>query len=66
MIERAVVAPGHDGQAELVVTLRFPGGARDSVVLDATTGARLMERCGAGSVAGLAGADWRHLMHVLG
>lgn len=66
VIERALVTPGHDGAAELVVFLRFPSGAADSVVLDAEASARLMARCAADSVEALAGADWRHLMHVLG
>jgi hypothetical protein len=66
VIEGATVAPGHDGEAELVVTLRFPSGARDRVVLDADAGARLMSLAGAGSIAELAGADWSHLKHVLG
>lgn len=66
VIEGAVVGPGHDGSAELIVTVRHPGGGRDHVTLDAEAGARLMERCGASSAAELAGADWHHLMHVLG
>lgn len=66
VIEGAVIAPGHDGEAELVVTLRFPSGARDQVVLDGEAGARLLTLAGAASVAELAGADWSHLKHVLG
>ncbi|MEE4381675.1 MAG: hypothetical protein V2J02_06735 [Pseudomonadales bacterium] len=66
MIEGAVVGPGHDGSAELIVTVLHPGGGRDHVTLDADAGARLMERCGASSAAELAGADWHHLLHVLG
>lgn len=65
VIEGAVIGPGHDGSAELVVTVLHPGGGRDHVTLDADAGARLLERCGAASAAELAGADWRHLMHVL-
>jgi hypothetical protein len=64
-IDSALVIPGHDGAAELVVQVRYGNGARDSVTLDAEGARRLFERCGADSVADLAGMPWDHLMHVL-
>lgn len=65
-IERALIAPGHDGAAELVVRLRFASGADDTVTLDASAAQRLLDHCGAESLDELAGRDWHHLMHVLG
>jgi hypothetical protein len=65
-IERALIAPGHDGAAELVVRLQFASGARDSVTLDAAAAQRLLDHCGVESLDELAGRDWHHLMHVLG
>jgi len=64
-IEGARVAPGHDGQAELVITLRHGNGALDHLTLDAAAAERLLSRCGIDDIAALAGQDWRHLMHVL-
>jgi hypothetical protein len=61
----ALVAPGHDGAAELVVCLRFADGGQDSVTLDADSAARLMARCGAETADGLIGQSWEHLMYVL-
>lgn len=65
VIDSALVTPGHDGAAELVVQVRYANGARDSVTLDAHGARRLFELCGAESVADLAGKPWDHLMHVL-
>lgn len=64
-IERAVVAPGHDGSAELVVHLRYANGGTSSVTLDARSAERLFDRCGAKELAQLVGQPWRHLMYVL-
>ncbi|HSG89710.1 MAG TPA: hypothetical protein VLA56_10900 [Pseudomonadales bacterium] len=64
-IVRALVAPGHDGAAELVVCLRFADGGEDTVTLDADSAARLMARCDAQTADGLVGQSWEHLMHVL-
>jgi hypothetical protein len=65
VISEAVVAPGHDGQAVLVVRLRHASGAVDAVTLDAGCARTLMEDCGAESAADLRGHPWRRLMHVL-
>ena len=65
VIEAARVAPGHDGQAELVVVLRHGNGALDHLTLDAAATERLLTRCGVNDIAALAGQDWRHLMYVL-
>ena len=65
MIADATVAPGHDGQAVLVVHLRHENGAFDTVTLDAGQARALLEDCGAVSAAELRGQPWRRLLRVL-
>ncbi|MCC5887282.1 MAG: hypothetical protein JJT88_12690 [Gammaproteobacteria bacterium] len=64
-IERAVVTPGHDGSAELLVTLRYGNGGSGHVSLDADGAARLFDLCGVTRLEDLAGQSWRHLMRIL-
>jgi hypothetical protein len=64
-IQDAVVAPGHDGQAVLVVRVRHENGAIGTVTLDADQARRLLERCAAESVEDLRGQPWQRLLHVL-
>ena len=64
-IDDAVVAPGHDGQAVLVVRVRHENGAIGTVTLDADQGRRLLENCAAESVDDLRGQPWQQLLHVL-
>lgn len=64
-IERAVVSPGHDGSAELLVYIRYDNGGSGHVNLDADAAARLFDRCGAHHLDQLVGQSWQHLMHVL-
>jgi hypothetical protein len=65
VIEDATVAPGHDGEAVLVVRLRHENGAFDTVTLDAGRARALLEACAATSAAELRGQPWRRLLHVL-
>jgi hypothetical protein len=65
VIEGAVVAPGHDGQAVLVVRVRHPNGAVDSVTLDADCARKLLEDCAADGVEALRGQPWQRLQDVL-
>jgi len=60
----AVVGAGHDGAAVLVVRVRHPGGAVDTVTLDADAARRLMEASGVERAEQLAGRDWRLLLNV--
>jgi hypothetical protein len=55
----AEIAAGHDGTAEMVLSIRHENGVIAPVVLDGATGLRLMKACGAMSIAGLAGRPWR-------
>jgi hypothetical protein len=62
VIVRAEIAAGHDGAAELVVSLRHPNGALEPVVMDAAHGLELMRRCGAATLDELAGCSWRDML----
>ena len=64
-IEDAVVAPGHDGQAVLVVRVRHENGAIGTVTLDARQARKLFESCSAESPDGLRGQPWQRLLDVL-
>ena len=61
----AVVAPGHDGQAQLVVRVRYENGALGSVTLEAHRARRLMEACAAESAEDLRGEPWQRLLDLL-
>ncbi len=61
-IEAAEISGGHDGQAELVVTLRFADGGRTRVVLNTEAGMRLMRNCGVDHAAALAGHPWQKIL----
>lgn len=65
VIEDAVVAPGHDGEAVLVVRVRHEGGGLDTVTLDADQARRLLEDCAAESADQLRGQPWRRLLTIL-
>jgi hypothetical protein len=64
-IADAVVAPGHDGRAVLVVLVRHENGALDTVTLDAEQAQGLMEECAAQSAEALRGQPWRRILTVL-
>lgn len=65
VIASAAVAPGHDGEAELIVTLSHPNGARETIALDAELGFHLMTVCGVPDAAGLVGQPWRRILEGL-
>jgi hypothetical protein len=62
VIVSAEIAAGHDGAAELVVSLRHPNGAVEPVVMDAAHGLELMRRCGAATPDELTGCSWRDIL----
>lgn len=64
-IADAVVAPGHDGQAVLVVRVRHPNGAVDTVMLEADQARKLLDACAAESATQLRGQPWRRLLSVM-
>jgi hypothetical protein len=57
----AEIAGGHDGTAEMVLSIRHENGVTGSVVLDADTGFCVMRACGAADLAGLIGRPWREI-----
>lgn len=65
VIYDAVAAPGHDGEAVLVVRVRHDNGAIDTVTLDSEQGRRLLESCAADGLDGLCGQPWRRLLFTL-
>ena len=65
MIVDARVAPGHDGDAVLVVRVRHENGVIDSVTLDGRAAQKLLADCDAESAEGLRGQPWRRLLTVL-
>jgi hypothetical protein len=58
----ADIAAGHDGEADLVITVRYENGVVGSVTLDADSAFEIMQSCGAASSADLAGRPWRDIM----
>jgi hypothetical protein len=55
MILDANITAGHDGEADLVLRVRYENGQEAHITLDTQTGADLMRRCGANSICALAG-----------
>ena len=64
-IEAAEIAPGHDGAAELVLFVRYPGAGRQTVTLDADAAEVLFQHTQSGDVNALHGVSWHHLKDVL-
>jgi hypothetical protein len=65
VIVGAEIAGGHDGCAELVVSLRYSNGRIGRVVLDTEAGLRLMKNCGAAQLSELEGHSWRGILEEL-
>jgi hypothetical protein len=61
IIERAEIAAGHDGAAELALFVRHENGVVGQVVLDADTGFSIMRACGAADLQSLIGRSWREV-----
>ena len=64
VIVGAEIAAGHDGSAELVLTLRHPNGVLEALVMDGEKGLELLRRCGAASLDELAGRSWREILET--
>jgi hypothetical protein len=64
-IERAEIAAGHDGTAEMALSIRYENGELGQVVVDADTGFSVMRACGAADLAGLIGRSWREVSEGL-
>jgi len=59
VITGAEIAAGHDGAAELALSIRYENGVTGQVVLDAETGFSVMQACGVHDLASLIGRPWR-------
>ncbi len=60
----AEIGAGHDGSAELVLTLRFGPERITRVTLDTDAGMRLMRSCDARDIADLSGHSWRKVLEA--
>jgi hypothetical protein len=58
VIETLCLTPTHDGEAALVVTLRFANGGRSNVQVDADGMRRVMARAGVSNALDLVGQSW--------
>ncbi len=65
VISRVQLAAAHDGDAELVVTLRYENGGESLVPLDEHAVRALMESCGATGPDDLVGKGWGHVRDAL-
>ena len=63
---RVRIAAAHEGVAELVVTLAYPGGGQSEVALDQMAASALLEACDAAGPDGLMGAPWQKVRDALG
>lgn len=61
----AGVGAAHDGEAELVLQLRYPNGVVAPVILDAEVGFALMKSCGVDRMDDLAGHSWKKILEGL-
>ncbi len=62
VIVGAELAAGHDGEAELVLRIRYSNGVVGDVLLDAEAGYALMRRCETDNLDGLAGQSWKKIL----
>jgi hypothetical protein len=60
-IVAAEIAGGHDGTAELVLSIRYDNGAIGQVAIDADTAFGVMKAAGAADLAGLVGRSWAEI-----
>ena len=61
VVESASVGPGHDGRAELVVSLRHPNGAHSTISVDEEALTELLGRGVITSLDDLTGREWSEL-----
>jgi hypothetical protein len=66
VIVRAEIVAGHDGTAELLVTLAYSNGATGAISLDQQTGLDLLAACGASGMNELIGQPWRRIVEGAG
>ena len=62
VIVRAEIGAGHDGEADLVVHVRYENGVVAPVTLDSDTALKLMSACDVADIDKLAGHAWRKVL----
>jgi hypothetical protein len=65
VINRVQLGAAHDGDAELVVVLRYENGGETLVALDEFAARHLMSSCGAESTDALVGQGWERVRDAL-
>jgi hypothetical protein len=61
VIVGADIAAGHDGSAEMVLSVQYENGVVSALVLDQRAGLDVMHACGAASLDALVGRPWREI-----
>ena len=64
-IARARLAAAHEGDAELIVTIRYDNGGQADVPLDLHASNALLSACKAQGLEELVGQDWQHVRDAL-
>ena len=64
LVEAATVGPGHDGRAELVVSLRHANGATSTISLDEAALGVLLASGAVSSLDDLTGRPWADLTTI--
>ena len=64
VVESAMVGPGHDGRAELVVALRYPNGSTSTISLDEEALNGLLTSGSVSSLEDLPGRRWSDLSTI--
>jgi hypothetical protein len=62
VIVSAEIAAAHDGDADLIVRVRYENGVVAPVTLDPDTALKLMSACGVSNINDLAGQPWRKVL----
>ena len=61
----AEICAGHDGEAELVVSIQYENGAVGAFTLGSDTAFDVMRACGVADLAALTGRAWRDILKEL-
>jgi RNase P/RNase MRP subunit p30 len=62
LVLAAEVTAGHDGEADLSLTVQYENGVTGVVTLDAASAFEILESCGVASAADLIGLSWRQVL----
>ena len=65
VITSALLTGGHEGQAEMILRIRYENGVESDVVVENELGVKLMSHCKADSLDDLVGQPWHRVMEIL-